>query len=175
MRKVLSCCLPLMALNFTAEEASAEETKKRRISVSAPFYVSHFKNRPGPLEWTDGFAKNPGIFADYTREVWTISPNWGFRAGATLGLFKNSRARTSAFGGGVLEFEHRAAKSVTIQAGSYFGQVTGYNDGLKSAMSPYLGLGVGISKDLEIGTRLHVLPGGDEALINTIGLNFRFR
>lgn len=145
----------LSALTITP---SAIANDRARLTVGVPTYVSHPDKRHDTKGWNQGWLQNEGVIVDVTWPVKTLSRNTTFRAGATGGVFDNSVFHTSVFVGGVGEIETRISENLVLSLGAYAGAITGYENGVRPALAPYVSTSYALTDRFEIGARGFWLP-----------------
>lgn len=164
--------------------AAQDNDNNTRVTLSVPVVVDHFSG--SSRGWNEGIGENPGLIIEVDRPVIHLSDTAHLRLGATLGAYENSVWRTSVLAGITVEVEQEITDRISLHGGTPIGVVSGYNDGVKPAIAPYIGVSAAISDTTRIGLRaqwlpnktapelLGIKPGSTDAVVGLITLSRNF-
>lgn len=174
-------CSPALAIAAPADTPGWLDNA--RITIGLPLYVKHPDDRKNAKRWNQGFLHNEGLIADITWPVLALTNHTHARAGMAAGAFDNSTFRLSVFATFAGEIETYVTPVWRANIGAYAGAITGYEQALRPAFTPYVGTAYALNHNWQLGARGFWLPsktlGGStfsdsDAYVGTLTLSYQF-
>lgn len=128
------------------------------LTIGLPLYVRHPDGRLNGKHWNQGWLKNEGMIGDITWPVYALTSNLSLRVGGAAGAFHNSIFRLSTFVTFVGEVDMSITPSWRTNFGTYAGAITGYEQTVRPALTPYAGTAFALSNGWQLGGRVFWLP-----------------